>query len=346
MRPQEPKEPLLYATREVKFQNRAAGITLAGTLSLPNSDGPYVTVILIWGSGKLDRDAGGCGHKPFLVWADVLTRNGLAILRFDKRGVGESGGCFSGSTSSDFTSDVESAYLFLREQPEIKSDAIGLIGHSEGGMIAPRVCVKQPSVAFLVAIGAPILTGVELAALQSRVLPAAEGLGDEAINDYVKLQQRLQDALLDEEDDLRVAEIFRAEVRVWEEVLKKHPKDLPKWFVMGPNPEKCIPRIRWSRELLRDDPGRMIARVRCPTLMLYGEKDMQVPARENISRLKRIVKSNSINNISIKELPGLNHLLQNCQSGAISRYEKIKETVSSEALEFMCSWISGLQLGE
>jgi len=169
-RPQEPKKPYPYLEEEVFYENKEAKITLAGTLTLPSQEGLFPVVLLITGSGPQDRDEAIAGHRPFLVLADYLTRQGIAVLRVDDRGVGRSTGDFSPATSEDFASDVLAGIAYLKTRKEINPKKIGLIGHSEGGIIAPMVAVKSPDVAFIVLMAGTGLTGEEILYLQGALI--------------------------------------------------------------------------------------------------------------------------------------------------------------------------------
>ncbi|MEL6536157.1 MAG: alpha/beta fold hydrolase, partial [Bacteroidota bacterium] len=174
-RPQEPKGPFPYTSEEVTFRNETEGITLAGTLTLPEGGTPTAAAILISGSGPQNRDEELLGHKPFWVLADHLTRNGIAVLRYDDRGVGQSTGEFSGATSEDFAGDVAAAMAYLQARPEVKADQIGLIGHSEGGLIAPLVAAQYDGVSFIVSMAGPGVNGEEIILAQQRLINQAGG---------------------------------------------------------------------------------------------------------------------------------------------------------------------------
>ncbi|GAI74447.1 unnamed protein product, partial [marine sediment metagenome] len=175
-----------YIEEEVAYENKDVGITLAGTLTLPSGDAPSPVVLLISGSGPQDRDGTIYGHHPFLVLADYLTRQGIAVLRVDDRGVGESTGDFSNATSEDFASDVLAGIEYLKTRKEINPEKIGLVGHSEGGLIAPIVAVKSPDVAFIVLMAGPGLTGEEILYLQGALISRAMGVSEE---DIIKKRQ-------------------------------------------------------------------------------------------------------------------------------------------------------------
>ena len=181
-RPQNPVAPFPYAQEDVTYDNPAAqGVTLAGTLTLPKGDGPFPAVILISGSGPQNRDEELLGHKPFLVIADHFTRNGIAVLRFDDRGVGQSTGDFATATSADFATDVQAGVEYLKTRKEINARKIGLAGHSEGGLIAPMVAAKSADVAFIVLMAGPGVSGDKVIRLQSRLISKAEGKSEQEI---------------------------------------------------------------------------------------------------------------------------------------------------------------------
>ena len=177
-RPQEPKNPYSYYTEEVVFENKVANINLAGTLSLPTKEGVFPAVILITGSGAQNRDEELLGHKPFLVIADYLTKNGIAVLRFDDRGTAMSKGDFKTATTLDFSTDVEAALQYLQTRKEIDQKKIGLIGHSEGGIIAPMVAAKSKNVSFIILLAGTGIPGDELLLLQQELIGRASGISE------------------------------------------------------------------------------------------------------------------------------------------------------------------------
>ncbi|WP_422928416.1 alpha/beta hydrolase family protein [Singulisphaera sp. PoT] len=337
--PQTPKPPFPYAEEEVEYRNEEAKIKLAGTLTTPEGPGPFPAVILISGSGAQDRDESLLGHKPFLVLADYLTRRGVAVLRVDDRGVGGSTGSTITSTSEDFGKDVLAGVAFLKSQPKIDGRKIGLIGHSEGGLIAPMVAVKSDDIAFIVLMAGTGLPGDEILALQAKLIGKAMGAKDEQLSQSLDLQKKLMAVAKAEKDDKAATKRMKELI---EETIKALPEDerkeLAKMKSQG-DAELAVLRTPWFRYFLSFDPRPTLAKVRCPVLAIVGEKDLQVPPKENLAEIEKALKSSGNSRVVLKELPGLNHLFQTCRTGAPSEYASIEETIAPAALEIIGDWI-------
>lgn len=337
-RPQNPVPPFPYRSEDVVYSNTAAGITLAGTLTIPSGKGPFPAAILITGSGAQDRDESLLGHKPFLVIADYLTRRGTAVLRVDDRGVGGSTGNTAESTSADFAGDVLSGVQFLKGRPEIDPSRIGLIGHSEGGMIAPMVAAQSKDVAYIVLLAGPGLTGEEIVRRQNELQIRAAG-GNDAV---VAQQQEYFDRLL-------------PIVRMTDpEAINKAVQDLMAWIYgqmsdaekqsIGNDMSKLEIALRqtmnpWFRYFIDYDPVPVLRKVTCPVLALNGSKDLQVPPKEDLAAIAAALEEGGNQDYTTLELPGLNHLFQHCQTGLGTEYGIIEETFAPEALQIMADWI-------
>jgi fermentation-respiration switch protein FrsA (DUF1100 family) len=338
-RPQTPTPPYPYVEERVTYENRDGGVTLAGTLTEPKGSGPFPAVILISGSGPQDRDGTILGHKPFWVLADALTRRGIAVLRVDDRGVGGSTGKVSEATSLDSSGDVTAGIAFLKTRPEINAKKIGLIGHSEGGLIAPIVATQSSDVAFIVLLAGPAMPGDMIIRTQSRLILQAMGTSEETIRKQLEIQKRLLDIVKTEKDDDKAAEAMRA---VAKEVIEATPEDQRK--AMG-NIDKVVEaqvaqiRSPWFRFFLTYDPRPVLAKVKCPVLALNGELDLQVPPRENLVMIERVLHDGGNLQVTSRVLPKLNHLFQTAVSGAPTEYGKIEETLAPEAIEMIGDWI-------
>lgn len=324
-RPQEPKPPYPYKSEDVSFPNEQAKITLAGTLTLPPGAGPFPAVVLITGSGAQNRDEEIMGHKPFLVLADHLTRHGIAVLRYDDRGFGKSQGSFATATSADFATDAEAAWQYLRDRKEIDPKRIGLLGHSEGGLIAPMVAARKPEVAFLVLLAGPAVTGEQLLYQQSALILKAEGAGDEMIAAKKKEQEAMFAAVREETDAAKLAERIRA-------ALPGQPKEAQDAAIR----QMASP---WIKYFLFYDPAPALAKVKVPVLALNGELDLQVPAEQNLPLIAATLKKAGNNNVTTVRVPKANHLFQTCVTGAVSEYAKIEETLSPHVLETVSTWL-------
>jgi len=339
LRPQEPKKPYPYIEEELVYENKEAGITLAGTLTLPPGKGPFPAVLLITGSGPQDRNETIFNHCPFLVLADYLTRQGVAVLRVDDRGVGKSTGDFSQATSEDFALDVLAGIEYLKTRKAINPKQIGLIGHSEGGLIAPMVAVKSPDVAFIVLMAGTGLTGEEILYLQSDLISKAMGVNEEEIAKSRQFNEKIFSVIKEEEDNEIAKERLRQMVMAYLAELSDEEKDWisdPEEYLKAQLQNLLSP---WSRFFLTYDPKPTLSKVKCPVLAINGEKDLQVPPKENLSAIEEALKSGGNQDYTIKELPNLNHLFQTAQTGLPTEYAKIEETISPDALKLIGDWI-------
>jgi pimeloyl-ACP methyl ester carboxylesterase len=338
-RPQEPKPPFPYIEEEVVFDNYAANITLAGTLTYPKEGGNFPVVILVSGSGPQNRNEELLGHKPFLVIADFLTRNGIAVLRYDDRGVGKSTGDFSSATTVDFVGDALSAVDFLKSKDQIIKNQIGIIGHSEGGLIAPLAAVQSEDVAFIIMMAGPGLRGKEILVLQTELILRANGEPEDEIKKGAGLNEQLYGILLSDKDSASVSSQLRDVFeRAYNEMTDKEKtqigdKDIfmERQFSMMQSP--------WFKYFLAYDPYETLTKVSCPVLAVNGGKDLQVPPKENLAMIEKAFKEASKENYKLVELPGLNHLFQTAKTGSPMEYSTIEETISPAALNVIKDWI-------
>jgi fermentation-respiration switch protein FrsA (DUF1100 family) len=338
-RPQEPRKPYPYDEEEVTFENREAGITLAGALTLPRDKRPCPAVVLISGSGPQDRDESLLGHKPFLVLADHLTRKGIAVLRYDDRGVGKSKGDFSKATTEDFASDALAAVQFLRSRKEIDSRRIGLAGHSEGGVIAPMAAAKSTDVAYIVLLAGTGLTGEEILYMQGALIAKANGATDDAVARQRSSQEQIFTVLKREKDNAVAEKAIRElSAKMMAQLTDEQKKTAP---AMGANEEARLRSVLspWFRYFLTYDPRPALKQLKCPVLAVNGELDLQVPANENLEQIEKALKEGGNKRYKIVKLPGLNHLFQSCKTGSPLEYAQIDETFSPSALEVVSNWI-------
>ncbi|MCH7785815.1 MAG: alpha/beta fold hydrolase [Bacteroidetes bacterium] len=338
-RPQEPKEPFPYISEEIIFRNDIDGINLAGTLTLPKGKGPFKAVILITGSGPQNRNEELLGHKPFLIISDYLTRNGIAVLRYDDRGIGKSEGEFPKATTLDFVVDVLSAVQYLKTRKEIDSKKIGLIGHSEGGLIAPIVATKTDDVAFIILLAGPGLPGSDIITMQAELIARVKGETEENIKTGKDFNIKVFKEINTQTD---VTELKNTLDNIFSEFydnLSKEEKEKTgskKSFLLR---SKTL-LTPWFRYFLKYDPRPTLEKVKCPVLALNGEKDLQVPPKENLKEIEIALKKGDNKNFKIVELPGLNHLFQTAKTGSPSEYSKITETFSPKALKIILEWIN------
>jgi len=339
-RPQTPQGPFPYRAEDVEYRNAEAGIQLTGTLTMPEGEGPFAAALLITGSGAQDRDETIFEHKPFWVIADSLTRRGVAVLRVDDRGVGGSGGSLGTSTSADLATDVHAGVEYLASRPEIDKDRIGLIGHSEGGMIGPMVASERGDVAFVVMLAGPGTRGDQILYDQAALISAAAGSPQAAIDANRVLQARLFDILLGD-DDLETARLQL------EAVMKEAAS------AAGQDPDSPAVAVElakvgspWFRYFVRFDPAPVLREVACPVLAVNGALDLQVPAESNLSAIGAALAEAGNDDVTLRNLPGLNHLFQHTQTGSPAEYGEIEETLAPEVLQIVGDWICKRMLGE
>tara|TARA_R110002072_G_scaffold192107_5_gene348841 strand:- start:10726 stop:12162 length:1437 start_codon:yes stop_codon:yes gene_type:complete len=335
-RPQEPVKPYPYYEEEVVFKNNEANISLAGTLTLPNKNGKFPVVILITGSGPQDRDESFMGHKPFLVLSDHLTRQGIGVLRFDDRGVGESTGNFGNATTEDFSKDVLSAIAYLKTRNDVDIKNIGLIGHSEGGIIAPLAANNSKDVAFMVLLASTGISGSELSVMQSKILR------EFPVKDEVAYEKNTKKAIA-----IVISNKGESEIK---KELTKHYNDFLRPILTSLNvPEKNINTFiesqlktslqPWSRYFLQYNPADEIEKLKIPVLSLNGSKDTQVNAKINQEGIRNALIKGKNKDYKIVELENLNHFFQECETGKMDEYRKIEQTFSPIALNEIKNWV-------
>lgn len=334
-RPQEPEKPYPYYVEEVTFENKADSLTLAGTLTLPEKSGSFPAVILISGSGPQNRNEEVFGHRPFLVLADYLTRQGIAVLRYDDRGTAESTGNFGTATSQDFARDVISAINYLKSRDEIDQSEIGLIGHSEGGLIAPIVVNQTDDVAFMILLAGTGVPGKEISRMQGRTLLDVEVSNRDAYNQFI-------------DKTVEIASSNKPADEKREELTKHYnnSKDvLNELLPDGINFDMFVEQqvegaLRpWSQFFYNYDPTTELSKITIPVLSLIGSNDVQVPLEMNHPPIRKALEEAGNRDFTIKELEGLNHMFQESETGSMMEYSEIEQTFSPIALEEILSWI-------
>lgn len=329
-RPQEPQPPFNYQVKEVTFNNREAGITLAGTLTMPNSKGKFPAVILVSGSGPQDRNEEILGHKPFFVLADYLTKNGYAVLRYDDRGVNESSGNFANSTTADFATDAEAALNYLQSIKEIDSKKIGILGHSEGGIIAQMIAANNKDLAFIISMAGPTIEIDQLMLKQKSDMERAMGVPELAL--------KMNEKVFGEMYNILKKDISNQEA---ESEIKAYLKNDP---VYKNVPEKDIQAIldqtnqKWFREFISYNPASNLSKIKTKVLAINGEKDVQVTAKENLEGWKNGLVHNK--KVTIKSYPNLNHLFQKATTGMPNEYGEIETTIEPIVLEDIVKWLN------
>lgn len=339
-RPQMPEEPFPYHSEEVRFENKEAGIKLAGTFTKPKEEGQHPAVVLISGSGPQDRDETIMGHKPFLVLADHLTRHGLAVLRYDDRGFGQSRGNFTTSTTQDFASDAAAAVDYLQYRPDVQANQIGLLGHSEGGIIAPLVAQKGKPVAFLVLLAAPVLHGQELLMLQAKEIMEQQGTNEEELQKFLNIQQAILEVVRTETDKEKAAQelksLLKAANPAYDTLTAAQMQGERDAQIGGQIAQLLAP---WFRYYVSYNPAESFKKLDKPTLAFYGSKDLQVPAGPNAAALRQIIEEHDKDNIELKVMESLNHLFQPAETGLPEEYNQIPVTLSPEVLQLISGWI-------
>jgi pimeloyl-ACP methyl ester carboxylesterase len=326
-RPQEPKPPFSYTAEDVTYENpQAPGVRLAGTFTRPKEGGPFRAVLLITGSGAQNRDEEIMGHKPFLVLSDYLTRHGIAVLRVDDRGVGESTGKFQGATTQDFATDAMAGVRYLESRSDVDKKHIGMIGHSEGGSIAPMVAVKLPEVAFIVLLAGPGVPGAQVVEDQVYQGNLLAGISPEIAAGNRDFEHKILAAVLHDPDPekkiLTLAESMPPAVQ--ENLRKQIPGLLSPWY----------------RYFLAYDPGPTLEQVKCPVLALNGSKDSQVSPELNLPAIEAALRKGGNKDVTVQLVPGVNHLFQTAKTGAVAEYPDIEETMSPKVLETIAAWVA------
>ncbi len=335
-RPQEPTKPYPYYEEEVVFNNKKANVKLAGTLTLPSKNGKHPVVVLITGSGPQDRDESFMGHKPFLVLADYLTRQGIGVLRFDDRGHGASTGVFGTATTEDFSKDVLSAVAYLKTRKDIDVKNIGLIGHSEGGIIAPLAANQTKDVSFIVLLASTGISGTELSVMQSKTLRGFP------VKDEVAYEKNTRKAIAivtsnksDDEIKKETKAHYNSFIRPILTSLGAPEKNINAFI----NNQVEASTKPWNRYFLKYNPADEFEKLNIPVLSLNGSKDTQVDAKINQTGIKNALIKGNNKDYKIVELEGLNHFFQECETGNMNEYRKIDQTFSPIALKEISKWV-------
>lgn len=331
-RPQEPKPPFPYQIEEVTFQSGA--VNLAGSLTVPQGDGPFPAVLLISGSGLQDRDETVFGHKPFWVIADHLSRAGIAVLRVDDPGIGKSTPHPKLPTTADFATDVEAGVAFLKQ--DNRMGRIGLIGHSEGGLIAAIVASRSNDVDFVVLMAGPGVPGAELLQKQNERIFDAAGIAGERKQNLLMLVDQLFTTLTSDmvEDEQR--QVVEGIVRKQLEINGVPPAQQDETQVQTLVEQSLTP---WMRYFLTFDPRPALEKIRVPVLALNGELDVQVDIEQNLTAIAAALDKGGNQDVTVHRLPKHNHLFQRARTGLMNEYAAIEETISPEVLDLIRDWI-------
>uniref|UniRef100_Q01RP8 Beta-lactamase n=1 Tax=Solibacter usitatus (strain Ellin6076) TaxID=234267 RepID=Q01RP8_SOLUE len=326
---QEPVRPFPYTEEEVSFENKAAEIRLAGTLTIPQGKGPFLAVILIPKSGPLDRDERLFNHRPFFILADYLTRAGIAVLRADVRGVGKSGGKFGPAPMDDSAADAEAALAYLKTRPEVNPRGIGLLSHGEGGLAASIVAARNRDVAFLAMLSAPAVRAAENSVESSRLNAVANGELDRKADDQAGQSRKIFSIIQEERDPASLDRKLR-------DVLAGK---LPEAQLAGQIRQWSSPAFRRT---ITYDPAPALSKLACPVLALYAEKDLSVPANLNVPAMRAAREASGNKNFTVEELPDLNLLFQTADVGIGREANWTEETISPVVLGKLANWLSQL----
>jgi uncharacterized protein len=338
-KPQEPKKPYPYKSEDIEVPNKQADITLAGALTLPDTGSNFTSVVLITGSGPQDRNETLIGQKPFLVLSDYLTRHGIAVLRCDDRGTGKSTGNFSTATTKDFVTDALAEVEYLKTRPEINPKKIGLIGHSEGGIIAPTAVVQSKDVAFIVLLAAPGIPGDSVVDLQTKIILEKYGASQDYINKSLYLSKRIHEIIKTESDSSKAVKLMN---NAFDDYLNKLTDEEKKYPASSKSVfESQIKTLLspWYRFFISYNPKPTLEKVKVPVLALNGSKDVQVPAKVDLKAIADALSAGGNHDFEIDELPNLNHLFQTADTGLPQEYGKLEETFAPVALKTISDWI-------
>lgn len=334
-RPQNPVRPYPYKEEEVSFKNAAGTATLSGTLTIPKGEGPFPAALLVAGSGPQNRDEFLVGHRPFWVLADTLTRKGIVVLRYDKRGLAKSTGDLANATTADFAEDAAAALAYLRARKEVVPEKVGVIGHSEGGLIAPILASSangKNAAAWIVLLAAPAENGEATMLAQSKAIAAAAGMPATQLAQSLEFDRKAYGLVREEKDPTLLEKKLDAMV-----VEAGIGEGAGGAAIAGQIHMLASP---WFRYFLDYDPLPALKKVQCPVLALDGSKDLQVSAAENLPLIQKALEEAGNKDVTAKEMPGLNHLFQHAETGSPAEYGAIEETIAPEVLEIVSTWIA------
>ena len=331
-RPQNPAKPYPYKEEEVSFAAGDGKLALAATLTLPQGAGPFPAALLVGGSGPNDRDETIAGHKPFLVLADFLTKRGIAVLRYDKRGIAKSTGNYADATMENFTQDAQAALGYLKSRKEVDVKRLGIIGHSEGGILGALVATRSNDLNWMVLLATPATTGERTLLRQSELIARAGGLAEEQITRSLEFDRKAYRAVREEKDAAALERRLRTLVEQSGLGAAMPPAALQAQIRMMSSP--------WFREFLDYDPAPALEKLKCPVLALSGDRDLQVDSTENVPLLRKAYESSGNKDFMVVEIEGVNHLFQKAQSGSPALYGAIEETIAPEILTAVGNWVS------
>lgn len=347
-KPQTPKPPFTYQSKDIVYEGLNTKLSYGATLTYPNDQSKFPLVILITGSGQQDRDESIFGHKPFAVIADYLTKKGFAVLRIDDRGTGKSTGDFHQSTTADFALDVDEHINYAKSLPMIDTNRIGLLGHSEGGIIAPMVAAHNKSVSFIILMAGPGIVITELMAIQNEMVQKSAGLSQKAIDSYIPLYRNLMKTIVQTESKTEALIKAKELILAWYNSTDKEDVKVTSNINSEADIEKFATIMtetlstKWWKFFAVFNPQNNLQKIKCPVLAINGGADIQVPADVDLKGIEDALKKAKNKNVTIKKFDGLNHLFQKCTKCTVPEYGELETTIEPEVLEYIGSWVLNL----
>lgn len=344
IRPQTPKPPFPYKSEDVIYNGN--GLQYGGTITIPQGNGKFPAVLLITGSGAQDRDEAIFNHKPFAVIADALTRDGFVVLRVDDRGIGNSTGDFTTSTTADFVKDVNASLDYLKSRSEVNDKKVGLLGHSEGAMIAPVVASQRKDVDFIVLLAAPGVKIIDLMTEQNAAVLKSAGVPDAAIENFKPVYNQVVTAIINAPDTATARLNTLQIVNSW--YAKTDTATLQALGFNSPDSKEQYAKTMvvalsnaWFKYFMKFDPQPYLSDLKkVKVLALNGSKDIQVVSRQNLPAVNAALQKGRTRTFETKELPGLNHLFQTCNKCTVQEYGELQETIAPVALQTIAAWLN------
>lgn len=343
-RPQTPQPPFPYKSEDVEYDNAERSLHYGATITIPEGKGPFPAAVLITGSGAQNRDEEIMGHKLFAVIADHLTRKGFIILRVDDRGMGKSTGKYGEATSADFAKDVNASVEYLLSRPEVDPKKLGLIGHSEGGMIAPMVATNRKDIDFIILLAGPGVKILDLMAEQNAAILRSAGISQLSIDAYLPLYRGMIGQILTAADSIAALNAVKKIVSEW--IAKTDPSQVKELDLQDAKKQDEVASqlvqvlySPWFKYFLSFDPALYLEKLKCKLLAINGDKDIQVISKQNLPGIEAAMKKSKSKNYTIKEMPGLNHLFQTCNKCTLEEYGELDETFSPVALQLISEWL-------
>jgi len=343
-RPQTPQLPFGYIEKNICIENKKENSTLCGTLTLPDNQNQHKLAILITGSGAQDRNEEIAGHQPFKVIANYLTNQNIAVFRYDDRGYGESKGNFSKSTTYDFMTDAYAVVNYFKDYPNIDAKSIGVIGHSEGGMIAMMLAAKYPKdIAYIISLAGPAINIKSLMLKQSEEINRAAGIKETDITWMRELNSKSFDIAIKSKDITSLRKQIEELFESYSTALTQEQKEELMLNQQGINLAVMQLSSDWMKYFLTFEPSKYLRKIKCPILALNGTKDIQVDCDENINGFKNYINPKKCKNLETHKMKDLNHLFQTAENGAVEEYFYTSETFSVKALQIIVDFINRQQ---